>query len=157
MYRSMTALSVVTVAFPTEGCVDEHMEQDGEVYSPTTAAAFDCLYRQMLRDNGRGKAVALLFATVQLLCLANVGLGALLTVIWRTLISTKSTVFHAESHPSCHADFSALARTFPKAMNRIIAALAHSVDTHQASFPQRPARHPRRTCQSPAMFHNVPQ
>ena len=31
VYRSMTALSVVTVAFPTEGCVDEHMEQDGEV------------------------------------------------------------------------------------------------------------------------------
>ena len=31
VHRSMTALLVFTDAFPAEGCVDEHMEQDGEV------------------------------------------------------------------------------------------------------------------------------
>ena len=31
VYRSETALSVVTVAVPTGGCVDEHTKQDGEV------------------------------------------------------------------------------------------------------------------------------
>ena len=64
--------------------------------SPTTAAAFGRLHRQMLRDIGRGDAVALLFATVQLLCLANVGVGALPTaMLEKTVFSTKYTVFDA--------------------------------------------------------------
>ena len=53
VYRSMTALSAFASALPTAGCVDERMEQDEEVcIRRTTAAAFDCLSRQMLRDIG---------------------------------------------------------------------------------------------------------
>ena len=63
---------------------------------PSPLQAFDCLYRQMLRDNGRGKAIALLFAAAQLLCLANFGLGALLTaMLKKSVFSTRSTVFDA--------------------------------------------------------------
>ena len=49
------------------------------------------LYRQMPRDIGRGTVVAFSF---ELLCRANVGLGAL-TAMLVTVFSTRSTVFDA--------------------------------------------------------------
>ena len=100
----------------------------------------------MLRDLGRGGAVALLFAVVQFLCLADVGVGALLiAMVERTVFSTKSIVFDAwcgENLTLCATQIvlHPHGRFFSEAMNRIIAVLAHSVDKHQASLPQRSAK-----------------
>ena len=150
---------------PTEGCVDEHMELS--VHSPTTAAAFGCLHRQMLRDIGRGKAVALLFATFQILCLANVGLGAL-PQCWRKRFSPR--------RPVC--SMLAVSRISPVVPRRFFCIRTdsffkgvrtgslnqakfhhngpqrHPRHTYQssASFPQRSTKHPRNRCHAPASF-----
>ena len=105
---------------------------------------FDCLYRQMLRVVGRGKAVALLFAAAQLLCLANVGFGALLTaMLEKTVFSTESTVSMlgmTRISPVTQI-FCTRKDILSKAMNRIIiAVLAHGVNEEQVSFPQRSAK-----------------
>ena len=87
------------------------------MHSPTAASTFDCLYRQMPRVGCRGKAFTLFFATVQFLCLSNVGLAALLmamlekTVFLHEVHCVRCWVWR-ESHPLCHAGFSALAWNF---------------------------------------------
>ena len=128
------------------------------MHSPTTAAAFDCLCRQMLR----GKTVVLLFEIVQLLCLESFGLGALLQY-WRRLFSRQSPLCSmlgvARISPVVPLRFlcTRMDSFLSKAANRIIAVLAHSVNTSQANSPQRSAKHPRHTRQAPAIFHNAPQ
>ena len=95
----------------------------------------------MLRVVGRGKAVAPLFPSAQLLCLGNVGLGALLTAMLETrrVFSTMSTVCDAsygEKLTRCATQiFLHFNGQFvSKAMNRIIAVPC--VDKNQSSFPQ---------------------
>ena len=125
------------------------------MHSPTTAAAFDCMYRQMLRVVGKG--VALWFATVQLLCLADVSLGS---KCWRRRIFPRSPLCSmlgtARISPVVPRRYfcTGIRQFLSKAMNRIIAVLAHSVDKNQASFPQRSARHP---ASHVPVTRNVPQ
>ena len=155
--RSMTALSVVTVAFPTEGCVDEPMEQDEEVciHPPLQRCLIVSIARcfVILAEVRR----SLLFATVQLLCLAQSACARCSLQCWRRLFSPPgplcSMLCMARISPVVPRRFFCThMNNFSKAVNRIIAILAQSVDKNQANFPQRSTQHPRNTCQPPASF-----
>ena len=71
----MTALSVVTVAFSTEGCVDEHMEQGGEV------CIHPPLQLRLIVAIARCFVILAKVRRSHSDCSADVGLGALLTAM----------------------------------------------------------------------------
>ena len=144
VHRSMTALTVVTGAVPTECCVDEHMTQDGEVciHPPLQrhwiVSIAICLV--ILAHCSKQRAQADVCQTQELnscetecCCLTS----------WRNRLSPRgplcSMLGVARISTVVPRRFSALTYIVfdTKAMNRIIAVLPQSVDKSQESFPQR--------------------
>ena len=135
VYRTMTALTVVTGAVPTECCFDEHMTQDGEVciHPPLhwnwIVSSAICLV--ILAHCSEQRAQADVCQTQELnscetecCCLTS----------WRKRLSPRSPLCSmlgvARISPVVPRIFSALKYIvfYTKAMNRIIAVLHQSVD-----------------------------
>ena len=89
----MTALSVVTVAFSNEGCVDEHMKQDGEVCidPPLQRRLIVSIasWFVILVEARRSHSCSQLFSS----CVSQMSL--LTAMLEKTVFSTRSTVFDA--------------------------------------------------------------
>ena len=131
-------MSVVSVAVPTEGCVDEHMERDGEV----------CVHPPLQRRLNVSIANAYACQTREMnICKQECCRLTSWTRQNRTQVHCVQCLVWRDFHPLCHATISALESIFQKPLTKIIAVLAGGVGESRACVPRRSAKkHQHCTC-----------
>ena len=152
---SRPVLPMWPLCVTTEGWVDEHLEQDGEVcIHPPLQRLHRHIFcmeqrpRRRLPDTGSERSRKRVLPPY---------------IVEKTVFSTKSTVFDAwgcEKLTRCHADFSCTridCLFFQRRRRGSLQYLPMVSRNPKRVFPKRSAKHPCNTCQSPAMFHNAPQ